>query len=363
MFLLDICKFIENIIYLPFKLFRVKNKVTFISRQSNQTPLEFQKIIDGISKDKVKIVSIAKKLSFSPKSLIVNFLLFFKEMYHISTSKVLIVDGYCIMASTLWHKKSLTIIQTWHANAIIKKIGLQTLSSRSNLQRRLAVKMNMHKNYDYVLSSSPATSEVYKEAFNVKTKNILEYGTPMLDYLYNKEYQIDKDDQLYDCHGKKNVIYMPTVRKGEKLNMDSLINNFNFEKYNLYLRLHPAYKDDNIDKRINLITKYTAEQLISVADYVITDYSNVAFEAGLEKVPVLLYVPDIKVYRNNPGLNIDVSKEYKKYTSTNINEILDMMEQKYDFAYLNRFVKKYITTYDGHCTERIVKFVEKQLKK
>ena len=359
MFVLDICKFLENIIYLPFKLFKTKNKITFISRQFNSTPLEFQMIIDSLKDADIKIISVAKKLEKNPKSIIENFFLFFYEMYHIATSKMLIVDGYSVMASTLWHKKNLIIMQTWHANGIIKKIGLQTLESRSNFGRKLAIKMNMHKNYDYVLSSSKESSKVFLEAFDIKKEALLEVGTPMLDYLYNKGYIIK--DKFFDRKGKKNVIYMPTLRKGEKLDMSELVNNFDFDKYNLYLKLHPEYVDNNVDKRLKFVNNYSGEQVISVADYVITDYSNIAFEAGLEGVPVLLYTPDIDTYKNNPGLNIDIEKEFKKYTSKDIKEILKMLDAKYDFAYLDKFVKKYIEYYDGKCVERIKKFILEKL--
>lgn len=354
MFLLEICKFIENIIYLPFKLLKSKRKITFISRQGDKTPLEFQMIIDSLKDENIKIVSIAKMLHGNPKSVIENFFLFFKEMYHIATSKILIIDGYCVMASTLCHKKNLIIIQTWHANGIVKKIGLQTLNSRSNFQRRLAIHMNMHKKYNYVLSSSKETSKVYLEAFDITKKNLLEIGTPMLDYLYDKKYIIK--DKKFNRNGKLNVVYMPTVRKKEKLNIKDLVDNFNFEKYNLYLKLHPAYQQDNIDKRIKLITGYSAEQIISVADFVITDYSNIMFEAGLENVPVLLYIPDIENYKKYPGLNIDIEKEFK-YTSKDINKIIKMLDNKYDIKYLNKFVNKYIEKYDGKCTSRIKKFI------
>lgn len=358
MFLLDICKFIENIIYLPFKLFKTKRKVTFISRQFDSTPLEFQKIIDSLKDENIKIVSIAKTLHKNPISVIENFFLFFKEMYHIATSKILIIDGYCVMASTLCHKKNLIIIQTWHANGIIKKIGLQTLDGRSKFQRKLAVHMNMHKKYDYVLSSSKESSKVFLEAFDIKKKNILEIGTPMLDYLYNGEYIIEDKD--FRKNNKPNIVYMPTVRKGKKLDMSELINNFNYDKYNLYLKLHPAYQDDNIDKRANIITGYTGEQVISIADYIITDYSNIMFEAGLRKIKVLLYIPDIDEYKKSPGLNINIEKEFK-YTYRNINDLFDTLDKKYDMNSLTKFTNKYIETYDGKCTERIKDFILKKL--
>ena len=358
MFLLEVCKFLENIIYMPFKLFKTKRKITFISRQFDKTPLEFQMIIDSLKDENIKTVSIAKMLHKNPKSIIENFFLFFKEMYHISTSKMLIIDGYCIMASTLWHKKNLIIMQTWHANGIVKKIGLQTLEGRSPFQRKLAIHMNMHKNYDYVLSSSKETSKVFLKAFDIKKENLLEIGTPMLDYLYNGDYKIN--DSKFRKNNKPNVVYMPTVRKGEKLDMSELINNFNYDKYNLYLKLHPAYQDKNIDSRVNLIMGYTGEQVISIADYIITDYSNIMFESGLKKVKVILYIPDIEKYKKSPGLNIQIDKEFK-YSYKNAKDVIKALESKYDINYLNKFVNKYIETYDGKCTSRIKEFILKHL--
>ena len=121
-----------------------------------------------------------------------------------------------------------------------------------------------------------------------------------------------------------------------------------------------AYQDDNIDKRANIITGYTGEQVISIADYIITDYSNIMFEAGLRKIKVLLYIPDIDEYKKSPGLNINIEKEFK-YTYRNINDLFDTLDKKYDMNSLTKFTNKYIETYDGKCTERIKDFILKKL--
>ena len=362
MFIIDVFKFSLNLFYLPFKLLKSRKKITFISRQSNTTPLEFQMIIDSLKKENIEIITVSQKIEKNIKSLFINFLLFFKEMYHIATSKMLIVDGYCILSSCLKHKKDLIILQTWHANGIIKKIGLQTIPSRSKKARKLAIKMNMHKNYDYVLSSSKESSKVFLEAFDIKEENLLEVGTPMLDYLYYKKYVIKNGDKLFPKNNKLNVIYMPTIRKNSKLDMNELVNNFDFEKYNLYVKLHPIYQDDNIDPRIKVIKGYSGEQVLSLADYVITDYSNIAFEAILCNIPVLLYLPDHEEYVKDPGLNIDVLTEFSKYSSQNIKDILKMLDDEYDFKFSNKFAKKYIEFYDGKCVKRIKKFILNKIK-
>ena len=362
MFIIDIFKFGLKLFYLPFKLLKSRKKITFISRQSNTLPLEFSMIVDSLKGENIEIVTSSKKIEKNLKSLFVNFLLFFKEMYHIATSKMLIVDGYCILASCLKHKKDLIILQTWHANGIIKKIGLQTIPSRSKKGQKLALKMNMHENYDYVLSSSKETSKVYLEAFGVKEENLLEIGTPMLDYLYDRKNQIKNANKLFPRNGKLNVVYMPTIRKHSKLDMSELINKFDFSKYNLYVKLHPIYQDDNLDPRIKVITGYSGEQVISIADYVITDYSNIAFEAILCKVPVFFYLPDYDDYIKDPGVNIDILKEIPEYSSKDISDIMNLLNCEYDFNVANKFTKKYIEYFDGKCVKRIKKFIMSKLK-
>ena len=362
MFLIDVFKLFLNLVYLPFKLLRTRRKITFISRQQNTTPLEFKMIVDSLKDCDIKMVTISRKIEKNFKSLLINFLLFFKEMYHISTSRMLIVDGYCILSSCLKHKSDLIIMQTWHANGIIKKIGLQTIPSRSKKEQTLALKMNMHKNYNYVLSSSKETSKVFKEAFGVRTPHILEIGTPMLDYLYNKEYVIKDGDKLFPRNGKLNVIYMPTIRKNSKLDMSDLINNFDFDKYNLYVKLHPIYKDEIHDERVKVIEGYSGEQVLSIADYVITDYSNIAFEAILCGVPVLFYLPDDDEYRRDPGLNIDILKEIPMYASKDVNEILSMLDDDYNHEVALTFANKYVSHFDGRCVKRIKKVILKKIR-
>ena len=51
--------------------------------------------------------------------------------------------------------------------------------------------------------------------------------------------------------------------------------------------------------------------VLSWVDYVVTDYSAVAFEAAVASKKVLFYVPDIEEYRRSPGLNVDPLEEYR----------------------------------------------------
>ena len=52
--------------------------------------------------------------------------------------------------------------------------------------------------------------------------------------------------------------------------------------------------------------KYNTFDLLRIADYIITDYSAVAFEASILNKPIYFYVYDIEDYKKTRGLNIDL---------------------------------------------------------
>ena len=97
----------------------------------------------------------------------------FKQMYHIATSKIVVLDGYCILISILKHKKDLKVIQLWHALGSLKKFGYSSLDKRDGRGKKIADLMNMHKNYSYILTSSEVSRPFFREAFNAKDEQMV----------------------------------------------------------------------------------------------------------------------------------------------------------------------------------------------
>ena len=160
---------ILRIIYFPMKLLKKQNKIVYISRQFNNPTLDFIMLKNEIEKiDKnVKNVILTKRIEKGLLNSISYSLHMLKQMYHVATSRVVIVDTYCIVISVLKHRKDTKIIQLWHAIGAIKKFGYQTIGKPSGATKEIAQIMCMHKNYDYVLCSSETTKEYYCKAFGV----------------------------------------------------------------------------------------------------------------------------------------------------------------------------------------------------
>ena len=360
-----------NIIYFFMKMFSTKNKLVMLSRQADKPGVDFKYIRKEILKrnDDVEIVILCKILRKTAKERLKYCSYIIKCMYHIATAKVCILDGYSIPISILKHKKDLTIIQIWHASGAIKKFGYQSINKKEGRGIQIAKIMKMHKNYNYVVAPSKATAEFYQEAFGVEKDKIVINGLPRLDYILGDEKSKEKTKDFYidypDYRYKGTILYVPTFRKDEENSekINQLINSVNFSKYNLIIKLHPLDKT-NSDSEYTVNKKYNTYDLLRIADYIITDYSAVAFEAAILEKPVYFYVHDIDEYKKARGLNVHLYKEMNNNTSKNIKEIMMSIENNpYDFGELNEFKLKYMGTDHYNNTSKLVDFIFKYLDK
>ena len=311
----------------------------------------------------VKNVVLARRLEKGLSNQIKYFFQMIKQMYHIATSKVVIVDSYCIVVSVLKHKKETKIIQIWHAISAIKKFGYQTIGKTSGADAKLAQLMKMHKNYDYVLCASNTTKKYFKEAFNVKEKNIKFLALPRLDYITQKDEA--KEAEIYNTYpelkGKINILYVPTFRKFKKVKINDVIQKIDTKKYNLIVKLHPLdRKNYRYLEKDGVIydNKFTSYDLLKICDKIVTDYSSLAMEASILNKPLYFYIYDWKIYNEDPGLNFNFKKEeIARYATDSPVKLLKMFQRRYDYGILERFKNKYISTGTENCTEKLVEFI------
>lgn len=353
-----------KIIYTPIKLFKVKNKIVYISRQSNRETLDFKLIREQVEKlyPNYKNVILTRKLEDGIKEKIKYVFHMLVQMYHISTSEFVILDSYCIVASVLKHKKETKIIQIWHALSAIKKFGYQSIGTEAGSDRLTAEIMCMHKNYDYVLAPSEITAKYYREAFNVKEEQIKYLGMPRIDYILKEDKKVNEN--IYKKYPilkeKINILYVPTFRKNESIKVEELVNRIDTNKYNLIIKLHPLdTKTPKIEKNgVIYDNEFSGYDLLKITDKVITDYSSLAMEISLLDIPVYFYTYDIEEYKINPGLNFDFEKEeIGRYQATEVDELLKKIEDEYDKEILKQFKNKYISIDKKECSKSIVKFM------
>ena len=390
--ILSIIKIYLKIVYAIINLFtKKKNQVFFISRQTNKPSLNYEMLISYIKEhDKNiaikiscqrvaeglnKIIHSNKKSFLKQMPLLFKelwdcfkyFLLLHKQMYYIATSKVVITDGYNLIISCLKHKNNTCIIQMWHALAAIKKFGYQSIGLADGMNPKTAKILNMHANYDYILSGSDAMNKPFSEAFNTDMKKVLSIGTPYIDYLLNLK--VNKKELLKDYPEllkKPIILYSPTFRRNGRDAIKEVIDNVDTQKYNLIITLHDldAPKAEKYKKDGVLVNpKIHFPSLLKIADYVITDYSALMIEAAIVKTNILLYVYDYEQYEKENGLNVNLFKELPGYTSKDIKDLIKIIEtNSYNKKTLLNFREKFITNLTKDSTEKIYKLIKGELK-
>lgn len=358
-------KFSLKIIYTILKLFPINNKkIVFISRQTNEINVDFQMIKEEIEKrdSSIKMVFLCKRLEKGIGNGIKYYFTMVRQMYYLATSKMAVIDSYCIPVCILKHKKKLKILQIWHSIGKIKKSGYQTLDTPSGRSRKIAEIMCMHKNYDAIIAGGKAFNQFYKEGFNVSEDVLLNYGLPRIDYLLktNEDSKSKVYDKFPELRGKKIVYYAPTFRTYDVEGPKRLIDKCNKEDFELILTCHPNQKlnvDESKIYKLNL-NEFTVADILKVCDYIITDYSSIALEAAVLKKKTLYYVYDYEQYMENNGLNLDPKKVIPTCAFENEDTVLDIIKNDtYDNKAFEKYIENYLPKELGKSTKLIVDYI------
>lgn len=343
-------------------MFKTKNRIVYLSRQSNEKSLDMILLEKQISK-----LSPETEQVFRLKMIDDDFSSKFKycfhligDMYCLATSKVAICDTYSIPVSCLKHKKSLKVIQLWHALGAVKKFGLQSLGTKEGRDPKISKAMCMHQNYDYVMAPSKKSALFYAEAFGCEKSKIKISSLPHIDYLLDRENSRSKEffEQNPDCTAKKNVLYLPTFRDREEYIANELKVAFeDDDSFRLIIQSHPLSSASK-DEKYSCKGDFSTFDLLKIADYIITDYSACAFEAAVLMKPLYFFVPDYDIYQKERGLNIDLKKEMGFAVFENSQSLYEAIKSKpYDFDKLYKFKSDYVENTKSNNAEVLAKFV------
>ncbi len=314
-----------NGIYSIFKLFPVKKKITYISRQSNELSVDFQLVIREMKRrhPEYKQITLIRMIGKSIPDKIGYCFHMLRQMYHIATSEMVVLDTYCIAVSLLHQRKSLIVVQMWHALGAMKKFGYSILDKGEGTKRSLAEAMRMHKNYTYVLSSSEFCSRFFAEAFHVSMKQMVVLPLPRLDLLCDTKHITDVREKILQQYPqlsdkrKKTIVYAPTFRKKgggfEEKELETaaerLAEAVDYDRYNLVAKFHPLSVCTLHNKNVIQDITFSTIDFCQMADVVILDYSAVVFEVAMLGKPMYFYAFDYDSYMKNRDVYID----FKKY--------------------------------------------------
>lgn len=340
-------------VYSVIKFFtKTQNKVTFISRQSDTMSLDFLLLDKELKKREtdIKIVFLCRQLKKTFARTITYPFHMLKQMYHTASSKVVVLDSYSIVVSVLKHKDDLTVVQMWHSIGTMKKFGYTSIGLDEGSDEDTARIMKMHNNYDYVFAASPNYAEDLAAGFRCRMDRILIRPLPRVDLLLSEEYSTAIKEKIYDSYSqlghKKNIVYCPTFRKEEEEHqkaIDDLIDSIDMQQYNLIIKLHPLSKIKINEEKVFTLSDFTSFDALFVADYVISDYSCIVYEAAIRSIPLFFYVFDFDEYESGRGLAIDLRNECPGRLTKDPHDIATQIQNgSYDKDGSINFASKYV---------------------
>lgn len=355
-----------NFIYFFMKLFPTdSNKVLFLSRQSGTPSEDFlflEKRLKELKPD-IKIIMITQRADNNFNSMLKFAWATLRSMACMATARVCVLDAYWPAVSVLKHKKSLAVIQMWHAMGKIKKSGYQSLGKKFGRSEMIAKEMRMHRNYDVIIAGGKAFNPFYCASFGVSEDILYNVGLPRMDSLRENRQQCrELFNKTYPAfRNKKIILYAPTFRKGHVLDTSALRDAFDFtnEDHILVVRRHP-----NQQLRLESVrpaftcSKLPTSVLLSVCDCVITDYSAITIEAAILGKPVYFYPFDYEDYIAHNGLNVVLSDEFPTSVYRDPKELFAAIEKgNYDYENYNRFREKYLPSLEGRATDKIATLI------
>ena len=370
----------------------IKQRVAFLSRQSDGVSRDFSLIIDDLNAASIKSVvsSAAYKTSGLPAYITSTIM----QVYLAATSAVIIVEGYVPAVSIPEKRDGICVIQTWHASGAIKKFGYAALGTAAGRRAKTAEVLRMHKNYDAIIAGGPGAVSAFSQAFGYPEDVIYPFGIARLDWLFalSKTSQPSSVARLLSSFGAcadalgdssfssgrtPVVLYAPTLRADAPdhewfLNaVSELSRECSACNISLIVTPHPLMDSPTISALEGQGVKFSGGlstlELVPYVDAVITDYSAVALCAGFIKTPVYFYPFDIDSYRISPGLFVDPCSSFEMCASTDAKALAELISSDIECGfekaatYLLWCESYFEGVLGGMCTRRVVELIKEAL--
>ncbi len=266
--------------------------------------------------------------------------------------------------------KDTIYVNTWHGSTI-KKMGSDI--DENNTSFRSLGKMKV----DIMTAQNEEQADIFSRVFDIPRENFLVCGLPRNDFLLTatQDYIAKLKDELQLVNGKKVILYAPTFREFDRDSRGVILKPpIDLQKWQkvlgddfiLLFRAHyevAAVMGLPTNDFCRDMTNYPElNDLLLVADVLISDYSSIIFDYALLEKPIFHYCYDYERYEAKRGMYMDIREylngsEYEDSLLTLLKD-MDWQEEK---ERVKSFKGKF-SLQDGHATDAVLDaMVEKSL--
>lgn len=274
-------------------------------------------------------------------------------------------------------KESQIYVNTWHGTPL-KHMGL-------DVENNLLGSQNIIKNFlssDIIVSPNKHTTNVFKRAFKLEgiyEGNLLEIGYPRIDLTLGADKK-EVLNKLKNCDvsiGDRQVLLFAPTWRGQDVNKpeDSIEEIYhmvmelkNSTNYQVLVKVHPfAYKIAMKYTQLKpflIPDSFDTNELLSVVDLLVTDYSSIFFDYLVTDKPIIFYSQDYEEYENDRGFYIS-PEELPGPSVYDLDSLIDTVlninnvSEKYIDNY-KKFQNEYVPYENGKVTESLVKAMFKK---
>ncbi|TMW70755.1 glycerophosphotransferase [Alteribacter natronophilus] len=269
-----------------------------------------------------------------------------RYFYELCTSKIVLTN---FRTTDLFVKrKNQYYIQTWHSSLRLKQIEKDAQKSLPAHYVETAKKDS--EKIDLLLSGCRYSTAIFDRSFWFEGF-LFEHGTPRNDLLIKGDSKVkDRVCRRFNLKREdKIVLYAPTFRKDNRLDVydiqyDQVLHRLKAHfggEWTFLVKLHPHLAGMSSQlvygERVKDATDYDdIQELLSVSDILITDYSSLMFDFAITNRPCFMYTPDLHDYvKNDRRFYFDINQLPFIKTETT-DQLLAAIEQYDSNTYKQR---------------------------
>ncbi|WP_042374869.1 CDP-glycerol glycerophosphotransferase family protein [Neobacillus jeddahensis] len=298
----------------------------------------------------------------------------FKLPFYLGIADYIFIEDFQPMVNKLEYDNKTEIIQLWHANGAFKTFGYSRLGKPASP----VIDGFNHRIYTKAITSSKHVIPYYAEAFAMDEKNVIATGIPKTDIFFDEEYRRTTTEKIHNIYPQiknadKVILFGPTFRGGGPKTAYYPMNKLDFESLAEYCRKHNAIAifkmhflvknkleipEQYADIFIDATDYREINDILFVADVLITDYSSTVYEYSLLNKPMLFYAFDLEEYISAR----DFYDKFEDFVPGKIVRTFDdlihsLEKEEYEFEKVELFRQKNFEFLNGGASDRVIDWI------
>lgn len=289
----------------------------------------------------------------------------------LASADVILLDDYQPAITRLRPRDDRRIIQLWHAWGAFKTVGYSRIGKPGGTSPYSSV----HKNYTFATVSSTHEIPFYAEAFGLPEERVVATGVPRMDLFLDPERQaLGRATALSAIPAARDrsvILFAPTFRGAgarqahypmEQIDLAGLHAVCEGRDAVVIFKMHPfvqerleipaSYRERLIDASHGPVD---VNDLLLVADLLVTDYSSLIFEYASLGRPMLFFAYDLEEY----VASRDFYEPYEEFVPGRIvrtfPELLDAIKREdFQSEKVAPFARRHLPEGSGSATDRII---------